>query len=54
MARAQLRERGPGPTYAAVGRMRWPSRFCSRMCADQPATRAHANIGVNSSGGTPA
>ena len=43
--------RGPSPTYLAVGRIRRPSRFCSRMCADQPATRAQANIGVNSSGG---
>ena len=45
-------ERGPGPTYAAVGRIRRPSRFCSRMCADQPATRAQVNIGVKRSGGT--
>jgi len=39
--------RGPGPTYAAVGRTRRLRGFCSRMCADQPATRAHVNIGVN-------
>ena len=37
---------------ARVGRISRPSRFCSRMCAAQPATRAQENIGVNSSGGT--
>src|ERR1700684_4530056 len=47
-------ERGPAPTYFAVGRISFASRFCSRMCADQPATRAHVNIGVNRSGGTSA
>ena len=46
--------RGLGPTYLAVGRISRPSRFCSRMCAAQPATRAQENIGVNSSGGTSA
>ena len=40
--------------YFAVGRISRPSRFCSRMWADQPATRAQVNIGVNSSGGTSA
>ena len=38
----------------AVGRISRPSRFCSRMWADQPATRAQVNIGVNRSGGTSA
>ena len=42
------------PTYSAVGRISRPSRFCSRMCADQPATRAQVNIGVKRSGGTSA
>ena len=42
------------PTYLAVGRISLASRFCSRMCADQPATRAQVNIGVNRSGGTSA
>jgi hypothetical protein len=28
-----------------------PVRFCSRMCADQPATREHANIAGASGGG---
>ena len=46
--------RGGGPTYLAVGRISRPSRFCSMMWADQPAVRAHVNIGVNSSGGTSA
>ena len=30
------RARGAGPTYFAVGRISRASRFCSRMCADQP------------------
>ena len=51
----QLRQRArAGPTYFAVGRISRPSRFCSRMCADQPAVRAQVNIGVNRSGGTSA
>ena len=45
---------GPAPTYFAVGRMSRASRFCSRMCADQPATRAQVNIDVNRSAGTSA
>ena len=32
------------PTYTAVGRISAPSRFCSRMCADHPATRAQVNM----------
>src|SRR5581483_1927640 len=52
--RKSSRGRGPWPTYLAVGRMSRPSRFCSRMWADQPAVRAHVNIDVNSSGGTSA
>ena len=44
------RARRPGPTYFAVGRISRPSRFCSRMCADQPATRAQVNMDVNSVG----
>ena len=38
-------ERGAGPTYSRrrAGSAA-PSRFCSRMCADQPAMRAQANI----------
>ncbi len=44
-------ERAPGPTYRALGLIRRPTRFCSRMCADQPATRAQANIaGVSLAG----
>ena len=37
--------------YFAVGRISRPSRFCSRMWADQPATRAQVNIDVNRSAG---
>ena len=47
-------ERAGSPTYCADGRISRPSRFCSRMCAAQPAVRAQLNSGVNSSGGTPA
>ena len=32
--------RVPGPMYCADGRTSLASRFCSRMCADQPAVRA--------------
>ena len=46
--------RGASPTYFAVGRISLPSRFCSRMCADQPAVRAQTNSGVKSSVGGPA
>ena len=35
--------RSPGPTYFADGRISRASRFCSRMCADQPAVRAQVN-----------
>ena len=45
------RERAPGPTYRADGRISRPSRFCSRMCADQPAVRESANIAGASGGG---
>jgi len=38
----------------ADGRTSLPSRFCSRMCADQPAVREHANIAGASCGGTSA
>ncbi len=44
-------ERGAGPTYRAEGRKSRPVRFCSRMCADQPATREQANIAGASGGG---
>jgi hypothetical protein len=44
-------DRGAGPTYRAEGRNRRPVRFCSRMCADQPATREQANIAGASGGG---
>jgi hypothetical protein len=44
-------ERGAGPTYRADGRNSFPVFFCSRMCADQPATREHANIAGASGGG---
>src|SRR5207249_2715750 len=30
-------DRSEGPTYSADGRKSRPVRFCSRMCADQPA-----------------
>ena len=43
-------DRSAGPTYSADGRNSRPVRFCSRMCADQPATREHANI-AGASGG---
>ena len=45
------RDRLGGPTYRADGRNRRPVRFCSRMCADQPATREHANMAGASGGG---
>jgi hypothetical protein len=38
----------------ADGRMSLPVRFCSRMCALQPAVRAHANMAVNMCAGTSA
>jgi hypothetical protein len=44
-------DRGAGPTYRADGRKRRPVRFCSRMCADQPATREQANIAGAKGGG---
>jgi hypothetical protein len=44
-------ERGAGPTYRADGRKSFPVLFCSRMCADQPATREHANMAGASGGG---
>src|SRR5207344_3294997 len=44
-------DRSAGPTYSADGRKSLPVRFCSRMCADQPATREHANIAGASAGG---
>src|SRR5947208_2581804 len=44
-------DRSDGPTYSAEGRKSRPVRFCSRMCADQPATREHANIAGASGGG---
>ena len=43
-----------GPTYSSSGRISRPSNRCSRMCAVHPATRATANVGVNSSLGRPA
>src|SRR5690242_5513781 len=46
--------RAPGLTYLAAGRTSTPSRFCSRMCALQPAVREHANIAGASDGGTSA
>src|SRR5205814_2488460 len=47
-------ERAAGPIYFAEGRTSTPSRFCSRMCADQPAVREHANIAGARDGGTSA
>ena len=48
-ATSPFSDRGAGPTYLADGRKRRPVFFCSRMCADQPATREQANIaGVRS------
>src|ERR671936_108727 len=44
-------EREAGPMYRADGRKRRPVRFCSRMCADQPATREQPNIAGASGGG---
>ena len=44
---------GGGPTYLADGRMIRLSAACSRMLAHQPITRLDANVGVNSSGGSP-
>jgi hypothetical protein len=44
-------DRAPGPTYFAEGRKSRPVRFCSRMCADHPATREQANIAGASGGG---
>ncbi len=51
LAEAPLSERGAGPTYCADGRNSRPVLFCSKMCADQPATREHANIAGASAGG---
>src|SRR4029079_2599074 len=51
---ASSSERGAEPTYRAFGRKSFPVRFCSRMCADQPATREQANIAGASGGGTSA
>ena len=40
-----------GRCSAPTGRISRPVRFCSRMCADQPATRAQPNMaGVRSAG----
>ena len=47
----EARLRGAGPMYVADGRNSRPVRFCSRMCADQPATREQANIAGASGGG---
>ena len=44
---------GGGPTYRADGRMILLSRACSSTLADQPITRATANVGVNISRGSP-
>ncbi len=38
----------------AAGRTSLPSRFCSRMCAHQPAVRPHVNIAGIILAGTPA
>src|SRR5690606_19644166 len=46
--------REAGPTYLALGRTSRPVRFCSRMCAAQPAVRAQVNIEVNMWAGTSA
>ena len=40
--------------YCADGRTSLLSRFCSRMCADQPAVRALVNIAGIMCGGTSA
>src|SRR5205085_8116285 len=47
----EARDRSAGPMYWAEGLNSRPVRFCSRMCADQPATREHANIAGASGGG---
>src|SRR6476620_3524887 len=47
-------DRAAGPTYRADGRTSRLRRFCSRMCADHPAVREHANIAGASCGGTSA
>src|SRR4029078_12777540 len=44
-------ERVAAPTSRADGRKSRPVRFCSRMCADQPATREQANMAGASRGG---
>ncbi len=41
------------PTYSDCGRIRRPSRSCSRQCAVQPSTRETAKVGVNNSLGMP-
>jgi hypothetical protein len=51
LARSPSSDRGAGPTYRADGRNRRPVRFCSRMWADQPATREQANIAGAIGGG---
>src|SRR5439155_26970350 len=50
-AQTDVSERSAGPTYSAEGRNSRPVRFCSRMCADHPATREQANIAGASAGG---
>ena len=47
----EARDRSAGPMYWADGLNRRPVRFCSRICADQPATREQANIAGASGGG---
>ena len=44
---------GGGPTYFADGRMMRLSATCSSRFAHQPITRLDANVGVNSSRGSP-
>src|SRR3954447_19683739 len=48
---APARECAGGPTYRADGRISLPVRCCSRMCADQPATRAQPNMAGYIGGG---
>lgn len=44
---------GAGPTYSALGRMMRLSCSCSRMWADQPLMRLHANSAGIMSGWKP-
>ena len=44
---------GVGPMYRAPGRINRPESRCSRTWAHQPATRATAKVGQNSSRGKP-